>query len=91
MFLKKFLKLSKINPVLFSLIRCQISDVHPNKPFGSLKKQFSLSDINKFSQLTGDCNSIHFDLDSAKQFGFDRPIVHGILLNGLVFHSDFFF
>ncbi|OQR74557.1 hydroxyacyl-thioester dehydratase type 2 [Tropilaelaps mercedesae] len=47
-------------------------------------RQFTSDDISKFAQLTGDCNAIHTDRRTANEVGFDRCVVHGALLNGLV-------
>lgn len=38
-------------------------------------RKISLSDVETFSKLTGDFNSVHFG---------DKAIVHGVLLNGYV-------
>lgn len=39
------------------------------------KRKIILSDVENFSKLTGDFNSVHFG---------DQAIVHGVLLNGYV-------
>ena len=50
------------------------------------KKEFSISreDIRSFSEITGDMNPIHLNVDYAKKSGFKGPIAHG-LLTGSVF------
>ena len=40
---------------------------------------FSKEDINKFAEVTGDCNPIHIDEQYAKNSIFGGTIVHGIL------------
>lgn len=42
------------------------------------------TDIDGFSQLTGDANPLHMDEHFAAQRGFKGRVVHGMLLSGLV-------
>lgn len=49
-----------------------------------VERVFNLADVENFAKLTGDFNSIHFDTKEANKQGFQRPIVHGALVNGAV-------
>ncbi|XP_013406707.1 hydroxyacyl-thioester dehydratase type 2, mitochondrial [Lingula anatina] len=49
-----------------------------------LTKTFTKEDVSVFAQITGDSNPIHQDEDFAKSSLFGRPIVHGVLVNGLI-------
>ncbi|KAL4655824.1 hypothetical protein GN956_G6176 [Arapaima gigas] len=50
----------------------------------SLNRTFSARDVEAFAELTGDWNPIHLSSDYARTTSFERPIVHGVLINGLV-------
>lgn len=50
----------------------------------SLAKAFSARDVELFAELTGDTNPLHLDPAYARTTSFQGPVVHGILLNGLV-------
>lgn len=50
----------------------------------SLTKAFSAQDVELFARLTGDTNPLHLDTVYARTTSFQKPIVHGILVNGLI-------
>nr|XP_019952115.1 PREDICTED: hydroxyacyl-thioester dehydratase type 2, mitochondrial-like [Paralichthys olivaceus] len=50
----------------------------------SLSKAFSFQDVELFAKLTGDTNPLHLDPAYASQTSFEAPIVHGVLINGLI-------
>ncbi|CAG2118856.1 unnamed protein product, partial [Medioppia subpectinata] len=49
-----------------------------------LSKTFTEEDVKVFARLTGDYNPIHLDHKFCSETHFSRPIVHGMLTNGLV-------
>jgi enoyl-CoA hydratase len=46
--------------------------------------KFSEEDVRDFARLSGDMNPIHIDPDAAARSIFGKPVVHGMLLNGLI-------
>ncbi|XP_033938610.1 hydroxyacyl-thioester dehydratase type 2, mitochondrial-like [Gymnodraco acuticeps] len=50
----------------------------------SLTKAFSARDVQLFAELTGDNNPVHLDPVYASTTAFEAPIVHGVLINGLI-------
>lgn len=50
----------------------------------SLTKAFSARDVELFAKLTGDTNPLHLDPAYARSTSFQEPVVHGILINGLI-------
>lgn len=50
----------------------------------SLARRFAVSDVVAFAALTGDDNPIHLQREAATRAGFDRELVHGTLVAGLI-------
>lgn len=50
----------------------------------SLTKAFSAREVELFAELTGDTNPLHLDPAYARTTSFQKPVVHGILVNGLI-------
>lgn len=50
----------------------------------SLTKAFSSRHVELFAELTGDTNPLHLDPAYARTTSFEAPIVHGVLINGLI-------
>jgi acyl dehydratase len=47
-------------------------------------KRFSGEDVRDFARISGDMNPIHLDSEAASKSIFGKPVVHGMLLNGLI-------
>ena len=56
----------------------QVGDTHTSKRF------ISAEDVQGFADVTGDDNPIHLDPEHAKTTRFGVPVVHGVLLLGIV-------
>lgn len=50
----------------------------------SYKRFISKTDVQGFADVTGDDNPIHLDEEHARGTRFGKPIVHGVLLLGIV-------
>jgi len=50
----------------------------------SIDHTFSAADVEAFAGLSGDTNPIHLDRDAARRAGFDREVVHGVLVTSLI-------
>ena len=48
----------------------------------NLSKVFTQADVEQFAKLSLDDNELHLDENAAKRSGFEKQIVHGILVNG---------
>ncbi|XP_069795695.1 hydroxyacyl-thioester dehydratase type 2, mitochondrial-like [Narcine bancroftii] len=49
-----------------------------------LSKVFTQSDVFAFAELTGDTNPLHLSTHYAKAHRFEKPVVHGTLVCGLI-------
>lgn len=45
----------------------------------TIVKKITSEDVNKFAELTGDCNPLHVNKDFAKQTSFKDIVAHGLL------------
>jgi acyl dehydratase len=50
----------------------------------SLERTFTREDVAAFAALSGDTNPVHLSSDAAVRAGFDRELVHGTLVAGLI-------
>lgn len=50
----------------------------------STQRFLSAEDVRTFASLTGDDNPIHVDAEYASKTRFGKPIVHGVLLLGII-------
>ena len=50
----------------------------------SMSKTFAASDVQTFAKLTGDYGKLHTDSAFAAQYGFGKPVVHGVLTGSLL-------
>lgn len=50
----------------------------------SMQKTFSATDITAFANLTGDFGKMHVDAAFARQYGFGKPVIHGVLVGSLI-------
>ena len=50
----------------------------------SLRRRLDEEDVEAFARLTGDRNPLHLDRLFAAEAGFERPVVHGMLVAGFV-------
>jgi len=50
----------------------------------SIDHTFTAADVEAFARLSGDDNPIHLDRDAARRAGFDREVVHGVLITSLI-------
>ena len=50
----------------------------------SMERLITTKDVQMFADVTGDDNPIHVDPEYAKSSRFEKPVVHGVLLLGLI-------
>jgi acyl dehydratase len=50
----------------------------------SVDHVFTTEDVAAFAHLSGDVNPIHLDAGAARAAGFDREVVHGVLVTSLI-------
>lgn len=49
-----------------------------------LRHKITEDDVNRFADLTGDYNPVHLDNDFARQAGFGKRVVHGMLTSSFI-------
>jgi acyl dehydratase len=50
----------------------------------SVDHVFTVDDVTSFARLSGDDNPIHLTSEAARAAGFQRPVVHGVLVISLL-------
>ena len=50
----------------------------------SVEQVFTEEDVAAFARLSGDDNPIHLDAVAAQAAGFEREVVHGVLVTSLI-------
>ncbi|MCH8276023.1 MAG: MaoC family dehydratase, partial [Bacteroidetes bacterium] len=50
----------------------------------SVKRVITAEDVQMFADVSGDDNPIHIDPEFAAQTRFGQPVVHGVLLLGII-------
>jgi acyl dehydratase len=50
----------------------------------SIEHVFTTEDVAAFARLSGDDNPIHLDTEAAVAAGFEREVVHGVLVTSLI-------
>lgn len=57
--------------------------LQPGQSF-TFTRTISMEDVQGFADITGDDNPIHVDAEYAETTRFGKPIVHGVLLLGII-------
>ncbi len=52
----------------------------------TFKRRFTAEETRLMGELTGDHNLFHYDNEFIKRTKFKRPIVHGLLIGGMICH-----
>jgi len=50
----------------------------------TISHTFSVSDVKKYADITGDANPLHLDKEYASKTIFKKPIVQGLLICGMI-------
>ena len=50
----------------------------------TVKKKYTEEDLKNYAAASGDFNPVHLDTEYASKTKFKRPIVHGMLVAGLI-------
>lgn len=69
---------SESSPPLNTYESLQIGDTF------TFSRVLTMDDVRAFADITGDINPIHVDEGFAQSRGMDKPIIHGVLLLGIV-------
>lgn len=65
-------------PGLFHHLHVKVCDT------AQMTKAFTQKDVLLFSEITGDTNPLHLNEEYTKGTTFLRPVVHGVLITGLM-------
>ncbi|MGN6750454.1 MAG: MaoC family dehydratase [Xanthobacteraceae bacterium] len=60
-----------------------LDDFTPGEVFTSLPQILSEKHFAAFAAMTGDAHPLHYDINYARDRGWDAPLAHGLMLLGL--------
>jgi 3-hydroxybutyryl-CoA dehydratase len=60
-----------------------LDDFTPGEVFTSLPHTLSEKHFSAFAAMTGDAHPLHYDINYARDRGWDAPLAHGLMLLGL--------